>query len=138
MSYKDFLMIGREGIFFCAKQFLVKFLSRSQSCKFNLYICIRFKARKFYHPSCQINYLNRLSHIENEYLTTLSHYSCLKHKATSLGDSHKITYYIRMCNGYRTSILNLFLKPWDNRTVGSKYITKPCCNKSRPVFLILI
>ena len=86
-SNHDLRMVGWFGILLSGKELLVEFLTIAKTGK--LYINI-LGARERNHTICQINYLDRFAHVEDEYFTSLTHCACFEHKLTRLGDEHEV------------------------------------------------
>jgi len=99
------------GIFFFIQHFLIKFFSISQTC--NLYFDI-LRSTQLNHPLGKVYDFHRISHIEYEDFSTVSHSPRLQYQFTGFRYQHEIADNIFMGNGYRPSMFDLFLEQGDN------------------------
>ena len=106
------------------KKLLIKFLSRTQACVYDIHIHSQRVTGKSDKVLGKVINLNRLTHIKYKYLSSLSIGSCLKHQRNCLRNCHKISYNIRVRNRYGTSRFNLLLKQRYNASVTSKNIAE--------------
>ena len=87
-------------------------------------ILIRLVTGKKNQVLCQIQNLNRLSHIQNKNFSTFGIGARLQHQRYRFRNCHKIPHDIRMGNRDRTSTLNLFFEQRNHTSVTAKHISK--------------
>ena len=126
LGYHDLWMMGRNGGFLVVQDFLVKFLAISES---NVLDVDAIYSRKGYHTLCQIGDADRLAHIEDEDLASLTHGSCLQYQLAGFWNEHEETDDVGMGNGDRTAHRNLLLEDWDNGAVAAQDIAESCSDK---------
>ena len=129
LRYHYLLILGRNRILLITQDFFIKLLTRTQSRKLYLNIFSWTITGKFDHTGGQINNLHSLSHLKDKYLIAFTHSGSLHYQPTSFGDSHKETDDIRVSHCNRTTILDLFFKTGNDRTVTTQYIAKAGSDK---------
>src|SRR5580698_10246882 len=95
-------------------EFFNQSLTRPDPRELNLDVTIGLQAGKTNEFPGQIQNFDRLSHIENEDLPTLTQYRSLQHELTGLGRCHEVASDLRMRDRHRATSRNLFLEDGDN------------------------
>ena len=129
LSYHYLLILSRDCVLFITQDFFIKLLTRTKSRKLYLNILTRTITGQFDHTSSQIDNLHSLSHLKDKNLIAFTHSGSLHYQTTSFGNSHKETNDIRVSHCDRTTILNLFFKTGNYRTVTTQDVTKAGSNK---------
>ena len=129
LRYHYLLIFCRNCILLITQYFFIKLLTRTQSRKLYLNILTRTITCKFNHTSGQVNNLHSLPHLKDKNLITFTHNGSLHYQTTSFGNSHKETDDIGMSHCDRTTILYLFFKTGNYRTITTQYITKTSSDK---------
>ena len=125
-SNANLLMERRQGVLVLVENFLVKFLTLTQTSILNLYV---LGSTKQNHTLGKVGNANRLTHIKYEYLATLALSASLENQLTCLRNKHEETYNFRMSYGKRSTCCKLLAEQRNDRTVRTKHVTKTCCNK---------
>ena len=134
LRYHYLLIFCRDCILLITQYFFIKLLTRTQSRKLNLNIFTRTITGKFDHTGSQVNNLHSRPHLKNKNLITFTHRSSFHYQTTSFGNSHKETNDIRVSHCDRTTILNLFFKTGNYRTVTTQNVTKAGSDKFGTTF----
>ena len=124
----DLLVEGRLGNLFVVQHLLVELLTITQTRIFNLHV---HGATQSDHALGQIGNLHRLTHIEDEDLSSLTHRTGLQHQLTGLGDEHEVAEDIRMRHGNRTTLSDLLTEQWNHRAIRAQHVSEAGGNKLR-------
>src|SRR5687767_382450 len=111
---EDFLMYGALIFLAGHEKLLIEFFAWSDTGEDDVDISTHLQTRKLDHITGQIYDLDRFTHIQCEYLTSLPQCRRLQHQLDCLGDGHEITAYFGMCYGDRTASSYLLLKGQHN------------------------
>src|SRR5690606_36148415 len=125
-------MIGFLRILPISQKLLVDFFSGPEANDFNVDIFGIMIPLESDHLLSQFDNLHRLPHIKNKYFTAFSHYRSLLYQLTGFGYRHKIAGYIWISDCQRPALEHLLFKQWNDRTIGTQYITKAGHNKISP------
>ena len=104
------------------QQFLIEFLTRPQADHFDCNISVRMlfiaqlQAAQMHHAPCEIEYFNRLTHVQHINFAALAHRTRLNHQLRRLGDGHEIARDVGMGQRDRPTRRDLLAEQRHDRT----------------------
>lgn len=118
----DLWVCCRDGALLVVEYLLVELLPVTQAGELYLHI---LRSGQGDHPPGQVDNLHGLTHVEDEDLASLAHGTRLKYQRARLGDEHEVADDVRVGDGDRTAVTDLFLKDGDHATVGAQDVAEP-------------
>lgn len=124
LGHEDAAVLRGDGVLFCGEHLLVELLPGAEPGVLYPDVAAHLQAGKVYHPLGKRGDLDRLAHVEHEYLGARGECRGLHHKAASLGDGHEEAAYLAVGHCDRAAVLYLLAEAGYDRAVGAENVAE--------------